>query len=138
MGDNLTVILVVEDEALLQLALQDDLEEAGFAVETASTGDAALNALDERAHDIKCLVTDIQLGGKVDGWAVARHARELNPQLPIIYMSGDSSAQWASQGVSKSMMIEKPFVSNQMITAIGMLLNEVSSSLPQPAQPEEK
>jgi bifunctional non-homologous end joining protein LigD len=36
----------------------------------------------------RALVADVNLGGTMDGWAVAKHAREIDPAFPIIYMTG--------------------------------------------------
>ncbi len=47
--------------------------------------------------------------------------------MPLIYMSGDSSGEWASQGVPNSIMIGKPFAFPQLITALSMLLNEADA-----------
>jgi CheY-like chemotaxis protein len=43
-------------------------------------------------------VTDIRLRGTMDGWEVARQAREIDPAFPIIYITANAD-QWASQGV---------------------------------------
>ena len=42
-------------------------------------------------------------------------------------MSGDSAHEWDSQGVPNRVMVNKPFVAAQSITAISMLLNEADS-----------
>jgi DNA-binding response OmpR family regulator len=68
-------------------------------------------------------VTDITLRGKIDGWEVAQQAREIDPQFPIIYMSGASAADWPSKGVPNSIMLAKPFAPAQLVTAIANLLN---------------
>jgi hypothetical protein len=37
------------------------------------------------------MITNISLGVGADGWDVARRARELTPELPVVYMSGASA-----------------------------------------------
>lgn len=70
------------------------------------------------------LVTDINLGhDKVDGWEIARHARELNPGFPVVYLSGDSAEDWSSKGVPNSIMLSKPFAPAQLVTSVAQLLN---------------
>jgi len=59
----------------------------------------------------------------MDGWEVARQAREINPQFPVVYMSGASAADWPAKGVPNSMMLEKPFAPAQLVTAVAQLLN---------------
>ncbi len=49
------------------------------------------------------------------------------PGLPVVYMSGDSAHEWTVKGVPNSVMVSKPFVIAQIITAISSLLNEASS-----------
>jgi DNA-binding NtrC family response regulator len=68
-------------------------------------------------------MTDINLQGNMDGWEVAQHAREIDPQFPIVYMSGAAAADWASKGVPNSVMLETPFAPAQLVTAVATLLN---------------
>ena len=69
------------------------------------------------------LLTDVRLASDASGWDVARRARELSPAMPIVYLTGDSAADWASQGVPNSVLITKPFALAQVVTAISSLLN---------------
>ncbi|WP_028003751.1 hypothetical protein [Sinorhizobium meliloti] len=41
-----------------------------------------------------------------------------------VYISGDSAAEWAINGVPNSMMLEKPFAMAEMVTAVDQLLND--------------
>lgn len=117
------LILLAEDEDLIAFSLQQELIEAGFAVQHVSTGEQAMEELDQRGAELSGVITDIRLGPGVDGWAVARHARELIPNVPIVYMSGDSAHEHTVYGVPESVMLQKPFASAQLITAISTLLN---------------
>nr|WP_281128229.1 hypothetical protein [Sphingomonas sp. AR_OL41] len=49
--------------------------------------------------------------------------RERTADLPVIYMTGDSAAEWTSQGVPNSILVAKPFAINQVVTAVSQLLN---------------
>lgn len=119
-------MLLVEDEALVALALEAQLEDAGFDILIASRGDKALVELErENPGRFAGLVTDIRLP-EVDGWAVATRARELVPTLPVVYMSGDSGAEWAAYGVPGSIMLAKPFAAAQLTAAMATLLNSAS------------
>ena len=91
-------ILVAEDEPLIALALQGNLEEGGYTIRVAASGREALLALESAEPIFVGLITDIRLGAGPDGWEVARRARELNPGLAIVYMSGDSAHEHASRG----------------------------------------
>jgi DNA-binding response OmpR family regulator len=122
--ENLPVILVVEDDHLVQSVVGESLTDGGFEVATASSGEDAVELLDSSEGKYRGLVTDINLEpGKIDGWDVARHAREIDPNFPVVYMSGKDADDWASKGVPNSIMLAKPFAPAQLVTAISQLLN---------------
>ncbi len=124
--EELPIILVVEDDELLQTLAEETLGEGGFKVLLASSGEKALELLDTANEKFRALVTDINLGrDKLNGWDVARHAREINPAFPVVYMSGDSVADWAALGVPNSLMLSKPFAPAQLLTAVSQLLNHL-------------
>ena len=126
------IVFVVDDEILIHDLLRDPLEEAGYSVLVAATGAEAIKALEgDEADEIKALVTDVNLGPKsASGWDVARRARELQTDIPVVYVTGDSGHEWASQGVPNSMLIKKPFAPAQVVTAVSRLINNASSGSP--------
>jgi len=69
------------------------------------------------------LITDINLPGKLSGWEAAKRARELNPDIPVIYMTGAAADDWASRGVPNSLLLQKPFAPAQIVTAVAQMLN---------------
>ena len=123
-----TVLLLVEDDPAAGNELQRALQQAGFRVILVQSGDKATSTFDENAGEIGGLITDVKLGGNVSGWDVARHAREVNQDLPVVYVTGFFVEDWASQGVPKSILVQKPFAPAQIITAISSLLNISSNS----------
>lgn len=122
--EDLLAILVVEDDQLIQGIVEGALSDGGFELAIASSGEQAVELLDGSGGKYRALVTDINLGsGKLDGWNVARRAREIDPEFPVVYMTGDSADEWASKGVPNSILITKPFAPAQLVTAISQLLN---------------
>ncbi|ARP64353.1 response regulator [Mesorhizobium sp. WSM1497] len=117
------VVLVVEDEPLILLDVETALQEAGFEVVAATSAEEAIAAFDAEPEKVKGLVTDIRLGEEKTGWEVAKHLRQANPTLPVVYMSGDSAIDWGFEGVPESVMVTKPFFLPQIITALSTLLN---------------
>jgi CheY-like chemotaxis protein len=117
------LLLFAEDEPLIQAATEDALQHGGFDVLIASSGEGAIRLLDERIGDIGGLITDIRMGQGPNGWDVARHGRSLNPDLPVVYTTGDSAAEWPIEGVPKSVLVQKPYADAQLLTAISNLLN---------------
>lgn len=124
-------VLVVEDEPLILLDLESALEEAGFEVASAPDAAQAIAAFDAAPDKFKGLITDVRLGAGQSGWEVARHLRQANSTIPVIYISGDSALHWGAEGVPNSVMITKPFVLAQIITALSTLLNEQPTIDPQ-------
>ena len=122
-----TRLLLVDDEALLLLDLEATLTEEGFEVVAASSGTAAMAEIDKDPSSLIALVTDIRLVRGPDGWSLGHRIRELVPAIPVIYMSGDSASDWDSKGVPRSVMLQKPFVNAQLVTALATLLNEASN-----------
>ena len=115
------LILLVEDECLISEMLVAMLEDAGFATLVAGDGDSAIKLLEENGDAIRGLVTDINLDEGMNGWDLARAARCGASDLPVVYVSGASGHQWASQGVPNSLMITKPFAPAQVVVAISSL-----------------
>lgn len=118
-----TLLLLVEDDELSQSVLEDALREGGFELALAKHGEEAIAVLESQKDSLRGLITDINLGDGADGWAVARRARELIPELPVVYMSGAAGHEWTSKGVPHSVFVAKPFAPAQIITAIAGLLN---------------
>jgi DNA-binding response OmpR family regulator len=129
MQGSAVLLLVVEDDPATGDDLKRSLEEAGFRVLLLPSGEKAAAAFDENAGEIGGLIADVKLGGNISGWDVARHARETNQELPVVYITGFYVEDWASQGVPKSILVQKPFAPAQIITAISSLLNASSSTL---------
>jgi CheY-like chemotaxis protein len=123
------LVLIVEDDALIQLEIEAALHDGGYSTDTERSGEAAIGTL-EANRDIRALITDINLTGEKTGWDVARRAREIFSDMPVIYVTSASAEDWTSQGVPKSILIQKPFAPAQITTAISQLLNagEVPSS----------
>ena len=122
-GPSAAVVRYVEDEVLTQQLVEDGLNDAGFSVVVASNAEEGLAVLRTRGPDIVGLVTDIKLGEGMDGWTVARQARELHPNRPVVYVSGTDGHEWTAHGVPSSVMIAKPFAPAQVVVAISSLLN---------------
>ena len=86
------------------------------------------------APQLQGLITDIRLGVGPNGWQVARHARRKFANLPIVYVTGDSAADWTVEGVPGSVLLQKPYADAQMLTAMSNLLIE-AGPLPPAADP---
>jgi DNA-binding response OmpR family regulator len=121
------VVLVVEDDDAIQAIVEDALTEGGFRIATVRTGEEAVTLLKGNLMPYKALVTDVNLLGRLDGWDVARAAREVDPHFPVVYMTGGAADKWPVLGVPNSILLQKPFAPAQAVAAVSQLLNAGSS-----------
>jgi DNA-binding response OmpR family regulator len=126
LDQNVPIVLVIEDDDSIQMVVEDALSDAGFEPAIAPSGEEAVTLLKGMKNTYRALVTDITLRGKIDGWEVAQQARQIDPEFPIVYISGKSAAEWPSKGVPNSIMLPKPFAPAQLVTAIANLLNRTT------------
>jgi CheY-like chemotaxis protein len=117
-------ILYVEDEPFVAFPVEMVLAEAGYDVAVASNGSRALMELQHGAP-VHSLLTDIRLPGAMDGWEIARRARELFPDLPVVYARGDSAKEWKDKGVPRSVMLAKPFSLDAAVDTVRLALNRI-------------
>jgi DNA-binding response OmpR family regulator len=118
------VILVIEDDPPIQLVVEDALADGGFEPAIAASGEEAVTLLRGNKGKYRALVTDIHLVGRIDGWEVARLARQIDPAFPILYITGAHADRWPSHGVPNSVLLIKPFAPAQLVTAVSQLLND--------------
>ena len=122
------LILLIEDEVLIHELLATEFVEAGFEIVAADDGDSAIAELEKDAKRFRAVITDIRLGEGPNGWDVARRARELVADTPVIYITGDSTHEWSSKGVPNSVVIAKPFTPTQVSTAVSTLITAADTS----------
>ena len=111
-------VLFVEDEFLISEWVTQALSEQGFCVQAVSTAGRALTAL--RSAPVDVLFTDINLPGDMDGVALARRAREMQPHLPVVYASARTQMLDPAERVPGSTFIAKPYeplVVGRLLTA---------------------
>ncbi|GJD93638.1 response regulator [Methylobacterium iners] len=108
-------VLIVEDEKLLMDILVVEIEDAGFNVLQAPDYEEALQHLGGEAP-INALITDIRLPRWRSGWELAEKARSIQPDLPVIYVSGFSPEQ--PRQVAGSLRFAKPYQISALIQGL--------------------
>jgi len=79
-------VLVADTDDLFSAMVADTLRRAGYEVLTTASAQSALESL-EGEGPTSLLLVDIQLTEQGDGADLARRARELQPEIAVIYMS---------------------------------------------------
>lgn len=117
-------VLFVDDDLISRLLNCAVLRESGFdVVEARSTTEA--NRIIESRAIFTALVIDADLGN-LDGLKLARRAREVNPELAVVYMSDADLRRYAHGGVQGSCFVPRPFDPDQIVRA----LDETAPCLP--------
>jgi CheY-like chemotaxis protein len=106
------IVLVVEDEWLVRMEIVDALQEAGWLVIEAASGEEAADILDQGSTP-DLLVTDIRLGGAMTGWDLAETCRAARPAIKVIYASANPAIE--SRFVSGSRFMEKPSRMDELV-----------------------
>lgn len=106
-GQRRQQVLLVEDEPLLRQTVAESLEDEGYSVLEAGTGEEALQLIRLHAGHIDWLMTDIRLPGPLDGWHVAFEFRFVHPLRPVIYVTGYAPPM--PPMVSGSVFLRKPY-----------------------------
>ncbi|MDB5726336.1 MAG: response regulator receiver protein [Novosphingobium sp.] len=115
MDKQLPTVLIVEDEPLVRMLAIEEFEEIGFTVHTANDAAGALEML-ERIEPLDLLFTDIQMPGPHNGWQLGRRARELRPDIAVIYATGYGGEQ--AEPVEHSATVRKPYLFADIIGAL--------------------
>jgi DNA-binding response OmpR family regulator len=124
----LPVVLVIEDDPDIQFFLEEAIRDGGFEPAIAGSGEEAVTLLKAFRSKYAALITDIRLLGRLDGWHVARAAREVDPAFPVVYITGASPQEWPMWGVSNSVLLTKPFAPGQLVSAVSRLIGESAAA----------
>jgi CheY-like chemotaxis protein len=121
-------VLLVEDECFICEMVAEALAEQGFAVLTAANAADALKHLVSEPVDV--LFTDINLPGGMDGAALARRARQLQPHLPVIYASARATMLEPEARVPGAIIVPKPYEPALVGRLLTAAMNSVRSGAP--------
>lgn len=115
-----STVLVVEDEPFVCELAAEALADEGYRVLTAADAWEAEEILARETVDL--LFTDIDLARNTNGLALAQHARCQCPDLPVVYTSGGRAGLPASEQVSESVFVPKPYRPSQLVALTNDLL----------------
>ena len=109
-------VLLVEDDAVIRATTAELLQASGFVVVDAASAEDAMTALQTVPIDV--LVTDVNLPG-ASGPEFAVKARELRPDVGIVFATGDTAAVPAGTG---AVLLAKPYGTEALQAAIAAAL----------------
>lgn len=112
-------ILVVDDEADIRELVSGLLEDEGHAVRVASNSDEAMAAIRARRPSLALLDIWMQ-GGGLDGLELLDLIKELDPDLPVVMISGHGNIETAVSALQRGAydFIEKPFKSDRLVVVV--------------------
>ncbi len=101
-------ILIVEDEAAHADVISEGLERLGHHCSVARNGEEGVARLDATAYDI--VITDLMLGGQIDGLGVLREALDKAPATKVILVTAHSTVETCRKALQMGAFdyIEKP------------------------------
>ena len=116
-------ILILDDEPDIRELMRGILEDEGFTVRTAATGDTALEEISLRQPSL--LILDVWLGDpKYDGLKILEIIKRTNPDLPIVMISGHGTVETAVTAIKLGAydFIEKPFKTDRLLMIVSRAL----------------
>jgi len=111
-------ILLVEDEPLIGMMSKAVLEEHGASVVWVQTDRDAYQAFEKDGPAFRVLVTDINLREGTTGFDIARFARRLFPEIPVIYVSGEEPGALSDFAVENASFLYKPVPESALVAAV--------------------
>ena len=116
-------VLVVEDEALIRMAIADFLTDRGFDVLEAGDATEAINLL--VAHpEVRVMFTDVDMPGGIDGLKLAAAVRDRWPPIAIVVTSGHRTVD-ADDLPVEARFFPKPYSADQVARALTQMAHRL-------------
>jgi CheY-like chemotaxis protein len=109
-------LLLVDDDITYRHVIGEMLTEDGWDVIETSTGEDALTFSGLKGKPT-LLVTDINLGGGMDGWALGLLARNQWPNIGLLFISGENQSRQQYYYLLPEVFLLKPFCRSDFLTA---------------------
>ncbi len=128
-------LLIVDDEEDIREILQFNLENEGYVIETASSGEEALQII---SLDHKLILLDVMMGG-ISGFHVAEKLRRKNVMTPIVFLTARGSENDLLTGFSVGAddYISKPFSVKEVIARVKAIIKRDSAMVPENKKEQE-
>ena len=124
-NDELTDVLLVEDEATLAMIIKDTLEGQGFRIHLAGDGEEGLRRFFELHPDV--LVADVMMP-RMDGFEMVRRIRKTDKHTPVLFLTARSAMNDVVEGfeLGGNDYLKKPFGMQELMVRIKALLGRAA------------
>jgi two-component system nitrogen regulation response regulator NtrX len=118
-------ILIIDDERSIRKTLTEILTFEGYSVDEAADGEEGLRKFKDKNYDL--VLCDIKMP-KLDGIEFLEKAKEINPDVPVIIISGHGNIETAVDAVKKGAFdyISKPPDLNRMLITLRNAMDKTS------------
>jgi len=116
-----STVLVLEPDILVRMIIADYLRDCGFKVFEGVTADDVVAVL-ESGQKIDIIFAEVQLGGRMDGFGLARWVRDKQPDTDVILTSGIARAADKAGDLCDEGPLEKPYHPQEVLRRINILL----------------
>jgi two-component system, NtrC family, nitrogen regulation response regulator NtrX len=118
-------ILIVDDEKAIRKTLSEILSYEGYKIDEAGDGEEGIRKFRDKEYDV--ILCDIKMP-KMDGIEFLDRAKDLNPDIPIIMISGHGTIETAVEAVKKGAYdyISKPPDLNRLLITIRNAMDKTS------------
>jgi CheY-like chemotaxis protein len=118
-------ILIADDEAIVRTSLDGILKKGGrYETDFALDGEEAVAKIRSELYD--AVLLDLEMP-KINGYDVLARAREIHPDLPVIFLTGKADVKKVAASIAKERLsgfIEKPFSPNEVLEVISKAISK--------------
>jgi CheY-like chemotaxis protein len=114
-------ILLADDSVTIQKVIELTFMDEDYEVVAVGNGDEALDRLEELTPDV--VIADVHMPG-ASGYDVARRAKQLHPQAPVLLLVGtfEPFDEADYQGSGADAYLKKPFDSQELLQRVSQLM----------------
>lgn len=125
------VVMVIEPEVLVRMAIADFLRECGYKVVEGVIAEDVETVLHSNVP-VDVVFAEVKLPGAIDGFALARTLRQTHPHIDVILTSGIAAAAEKSKELCEDGPMKKPYRAEDVAARIQQLLQRRRSATGKP------
>jgi DNA-binding NtrC family response regulator len=118
----LDTVLVVEDDVLIRSSIAEYLRRCGYRVLEAANADEAMIILQKATIPVEVLFSGVAMPGTMNGFALAKRAREVRPGLEVILAGTVERAAHEAADLCEDSPLPKPYEPQVVADRIKRLL----------------